>query len=178
MHNSVESVLLLQPDWLRKRIVEAAMWTNAELSKTSAIQVIKEKLWRGKHPAQLRSTLLDPRRFGAESSLGDHHNLPTRDAVEGLVQRRAELTSARFLTDRRDGKLLLFTPQDSLADGAATLASDGFFDIDNVPAWDTWVYFDGKMLLSWIPPQLFPKVQSGIDANAEGCLRWADDADP
>jgi hypothetical protein len=67
-------------------------------------------------------------------------------------------------------------PHDSLSDGAATVQSEGFFDVDNVPAWDTWIYFDGRTLLSWVPAQLISKVQSGIDVNPEGCIKWADDA--
>jgi hypothetical protein len=175
MHDSVQVALLLQPDWLKKRALEAAMWAEAELSKASVIQVIKEKLLRGEPSAQLRSTALDPAAFGAESFRGECRNIPTRDAVEKLVRLRAELMPSRTVANDSEGKLLLFTPQDSLSDGAATVASEGFFDVDNVPAWDTWIYFDGQRLLSWVPAQLISRVQSGIDVNPEGCIGWADD---
>lgn len=175
MQHSVDAVLLLQPDWLRKRTLEAAMWANAELSKTTVIRVIKEMLLRGKPSSQLRSAALDPAALGAESFRGERGNIPTRDAVEKLVLHREELVS-RVLVNTQEGKFLLFTPQDSLSDGAATVASEGFFDVDNVPAWDTWLYFDGRTLVSWVPAQLISKVQSGIDVNPEGCIRWADDA--
>ena len=77
------------------------------------------------------------------------------------MQRRAELLPSQAI-ERREGRLLLFAPQDSLSDGAATVASEGFFDTDNVPAWDTWRYFDDQTLVSWVPHQLISKVQSGI----------------
>jgi hypothetical protein len=63
--------------------------------------------------------------------------------------------------------------QSATSANAATVASGGFFDVDNVPAWETWLYFDGKSLLSWVPPRLISKVQFGIDVNPEGCIKWA-----
>src|SRR5215467_9121376 len=35
-------------------------------------------------------------------------------------------------------------------------------------------YFHGQALLSWVPHQLISKVQSGIDANPEGCIKRAE----
>lgn len=175
MHDSVEGVLLLQPNWLRERIVEAVAWADAELSKAAVINVPMEQLLRGDASPQLRSVALDPAAFGAET-LNRHGNIPTYLAVEKLVQQRSKLIRSQTGNIGIQGRGLLFTPQDSLSDGAATVHSEGFFDVDNVPAWDTWVYFDGRTLLSWVPPQLISKVQSGIDVNPEGCIRWADDA--
>jgi len=179
MAESHESVLLLQPDWLKLRTIEAAVWAYAVLSKTTVVQAPKEKLWRGEPSVQLRSDALDPAAFGAASFRGGRGNIPTREAVEALVAHRTELLqrhagSSPILPNARGGKLLLFTPRDSLSDGAATVASDGFFDVDNVPAWDTWLYFDGHTLVSWVPPQLISKVQLGIDVNPESCIRWDD----
>src|SRR5215469_13736272 len=178
MTESLESVLLIGPDWLKQRITQTSLWANLALAKASVVEVIREKLWRGEPTSQLRTNALDPAQFGAECFRTGHANIPTLKAVETLVQRRLELlrNEARSLEtiNPEEGKLLLFTPQDSLSDGAATVASDGFFDVDNVPAWDTWLYFDGHTLLSWIPPQLISKVQSGVDVNPEACIKWAE----
>lgn len=178
MAGSMESVLLLQPDWLRRRINEAARWAEVALGKTTLLQVGEQKLRRGEPSRQLRSRALDPAVFGAGSFRRKRENIPTQEAVETLVSRRTELLQSHEgsspLTNVQPGKLLLFTPQDSLSDGAAKAASDGFFDVDNVPAWDTWLYFDCHSLLSWVPPQLISKVQSGIDVNPESCIRWAE----
>jgi len=38
-----------------------------------------------------------------------------------------------------EGRLLVYFPNDELADGAAEVQSQGFFDIFNAPPWDTWV---------------------------------------
>ncbi len=73
------------------------------------------------------------------------------------------------------GRLLLYAPEDNLADGAAEYVSLGFFDVDNVPPWDTWIAVYGKYLVSWVPAQLFRFVQEGLDVNPEQCILWADD---
>src|SRR5437016_3563723 len=97
MHHSVEAVLLLRPDWLRKRIVEAATWADAELSKATVFHVPMEQLLRGDPSPQLRSAALDPAAFGAGTFRGGHGNIPTQPAVEKLVQRRSKLI--RSLTE-------------------------------------------------------------------------------
>lgn len=74
-----------------------------------------------------------------------------------------------------DGRLLLFAPEDNLSDGAAEYASMGFFDVENVPPWDTWIVMFGKYLVSWVPPQLIRLVQEGLDVNPEQCILWAND---
>ncbi len=71
-------------------------------------------------------------------------------------------------------KILLYAPEENLADGAAKYSSKGFFDVDNVPPWDTWLTFSNGILLSWVPELLVGLAQNGIDANPEGCIRWLD----
>jgi hypothetical protein len=36
------------------------------------------------------------------------------------------------------GRVMLYFPDEQLADGASAEASGGYFDLDNVPPWDTW----------------------------------------
>src|SRR5689334_16271125 len=38
------------------------------------------------------------------------------------------------------GRLLAYLPDDNLADGFAEVVSKGFFDVDNIPPYDTWVW--------------------------------------
>jgi hypothetical protein len=75
--------------------------------------------------------------------------------------------------DLCDGRLLLYAPEENLADGAAEYVSFGFFDVDNVPPWDAWVTMFGKYLVTWVPPQLIRLVQEGLDVNPEQCILWA-----
>src|SRR5262249_9402333 len=52
--------------------------------------------------------------------------------------------------------LLAYFPDENLSDGAAAVASDGYFDYDNIPPWDTWVVYVAAdhLLLSWVPDAL------------------------
>lgn len=98
--------------------------------------------------------------------------------VIGVVSRRAqklrsESRSPEHTTILADGKLLLFSPEKTLSDGAARFSSKGFFDEDNVPAWDTWVAFQEQYVISWVPPQLIELVSTGVDVNPEQCILWA-----
>ena len=81
------------------------------------------------------------------------------------------------------GQLLVFYPALSLFDGASELSSDGYFNSNNEPPWDTWVYFGETaeslepvdyrfFLLSWVPNGYLSIAQRGIDANPEGCIEW------
>jgi len=110
-------------------------------------------------------------------------------SVASLIAERRRLIEAGQEPDvmRRslpEGKLLLFYPDLSLFEGAAEAASRGFFDSDNVPAWDTWVYCgtdgsgskrnsDEAFLVTWIPREFVPLVNAGIDVNPEECFQWS-----
>jgi hypothetical protein len=80
------------------------------------------------------------------------------------------------------GRLLVYYPDEELADGAAEEASGGFFDVENVPAWDTWVglYQDERgedYLVSWVPPSFREIVGEGIRVNPEECIHWISETD-
>jgi hypothetical protein len=101
--------------------------------------------------------------------------------VERVADRRSQLlrSSGTHLDSPvpglHGGRLLVFAPEDNLACGAAEYASMGFFDVDNVPPWDTWIAMFGKYLVSWVPSQIVPLVQEGLDVNPEQCILWSDD---
>ena len=84
------------------------------------------------------------------------------------------------VTDLGGGRLLAYFPDDNLACGVAEAESLGFFDTDNIPPYDTWVwmvrntrtfaYADGakgemeaNYLVAWVPP----------DSNMAAAIRWA-----
>jgi hypothetical protein len=119
---------------------------------------------------QLRSPAISP-----NGSVSDAQSQEKRvEVVRSVIAKRAEvLLLTEHPTDLNAGKLLLYSPDENLADGAARYASRGFFDDDNVPPWDTWVAFSDDTLLTWVPPQLLELAQRGIDVNPECCIRWA-----
>jgi hypothetical protein len=120
------------------------------------------------------------------------HQRQWQQHVEQLAMKRAALLHTQdtsflqLLQLRPGGRLLAFDLQGTLSDGAAKLATQGFFDDDNVPAWDTWISyvvaitvsstswhpFD-SYLLSWVPEPLVDVVEAGIYVNPEKCIRWA-----
>jgi hypothetical protein len=76
----------------------------------------------------------------------------------------------------------------------AEAVSEGFFDVNNIPPCDTWVwmvrnirtfkYADGEQgeteanyLVSWVPPDFIPLATRGVEANPEECIRWLDTLD-
>jgi hypothetical protein len=115
------------------------------------------------------------------------------------LDRRARLRSVGKLhgpraTDSCGGRLLAYFPDDNLADGVAEAESKGFFDVENIPPYDTWVwmvrnirafeYKDGtpgemeaNYLVAWVPPDFIPLAGGGIDVNPEGCIVWLDTLD-
>lgn len=116
--------------------------------------------------------------------------------VEHLAVKRTELldgqekTSLQLALPLTSGRLLAFAPDQSLSDGAAYNATHGFFDADNVPAWDTWIAYViddpvrnpawnpvDSYLLSWVPEPLVQEVGYGIGVIPEDCIFWATDLD-
>jgi hypothetical protein len=92
------------------------------------------------------------------------------------------------------GRLLAYFPDDNLADGIAEAESDGFFDVNNAPPYDTWVwmvrnlrkfeYADGEKgemeanyLVAWVPPDFVPLASGGVKVNPEACILWLDTMD-
>ncbi len=110
---------------------------------------------------------------------------------------------AQAATSLGGRRLVLFALDDSLSDGAAEDATNGFFDVTNLPGWDTWVCYvedaeriadrqrwitEGmpqsssplgceSYLVSWVPAHLLDLVGRGIWVNPEGCIAWAEDLD-
>jgi hypothetical protein len=142
-----------------------------ELMKTAAVTSIVPPLRK-----QLRSEALRP--FAAQLAQwgADHVAIVERVAeARSQILRNSGRYSELHSSEPRGGRLLLYAPQDNLACGTAEYLSLGFFDVDNVPPWDTWILMLGKYLVSWVPRQLVRLVQEGLDVNPEQCTLWADD---
>lgn len=104
---------------------------------------------------------------------------------EGWLQQRK---IKPVINDRelRQGRLLCYFPDADLADGAAEVASDGFFDLQNVPPWDTWVgLYQSDLreaslkiyLISYVPEVFLQQAARGVEVNPEQCIMWLYDAD-
>ena len=154
-----------------RRLVETTAWCSVRVKRI-------EPAGRFEPSPTLRSDDLRPA-DGAGRDLS-----PTSRTVRAVVFRRAEKLAASTNFDVnagvRSGRLLACFPDHSLSCGAATVASSGFFDIANIPPWDTWIAMfrtgDRSMgpeyLVSWVPDSLLQDAAAGIDVNPEGCIIW------
>ena len=131
------------------------------------------------------------------------HTMPHVDLlmllVEPVVQIRSMFLEAEYKIERAwkrpipplpsglaGGQLLIFYPNTSVSDPAAGVESNGYFDWNTIPAWDTWVYhgqekmlFDNgyedehfEYLICWVPPQIIPLVDNAIDSDPTQCIEW------
>lgn len=81
----------------------------------------------------------------------------------------------------------MYFPDADLADGAAEIQSRGFFDLHNVPPWDTWIALaddgpnadvsHGQYVVCWVPPSLVTWANEGIEVNPEQCIVWLEDVE-
>jgi hypothetical protein len=100
--------------------------------------------------------------------------------VEELCHRRAELLRDVGAYpevedfDLANGKLLRYEPDYNVSDGAAQDITQGYFDLNDTPPWDTWVCFIQPSLISYVPEPLVSLAQSGIDVNPVDCIGWID----
>jgi hypothetical protein len=107
--------------------------------------------------------------------------------VEFICQaRRAALTKAGIdvVTGSSDlaGGRVLSTDFTSDWCVIAQPESDGFFDADDLPGWDTWFHCSRKgrsefQVFCWVPPQLAQMAENGIEVLPIPCLRWVDGPD-
>lgn len=110
--------------------------------------------------------------------------------VDEVASKRHALLRAPLLNDPEKssllekGRLLIYLPEENLFDGAAEAASQGFFDVDNLPPWDLWLLSvveeqqrPNTYLIAWIPPKCVELTTAGIEVNPEECICWAADVD-
>lgn len=107
--------------------------------------------------------------------------------------------SVSSMPDLCGGGLMVYFPEWNLSDGAAEYVSEGLFDVENLPPWDTWISFfidkcnnknefkcynkqyynkqDLIYLLAYVPSELVELANKGIECNPEECIQWMSDAD-
>jgi hypothetical protein len=85
----------------------------------------------------------------------------------------------RTLDPLGGGLLVVHFPSPPHSKGAASTASDGYYDDSDTPPWDTWVAYveeaSRSYLVSWVPPFGFAQAAAGIGA-APRSLAWLERA--
>ena len=152
---------------LETRLAQTIFWCTprADLSNPSS----------SLRTPQLRPHLLEENRFCAIESVAN-----ARELFGGVEIRKATIPN-----NLAGGRLLIYFSNDDLACGAAEQQTEGFFDVNNVPPWDTWVAYlkdarsaecyDTEYLIAWIPREFVPLADEGITVNPERCIRWLND---
>lgn len=129
----------------------------------------------------LRTTELRPGLLAENRSSTVNTVVHKRELFGGVDIRKATIPTALG-----GGRLLVYFPNNDLACGAAEQETAGFFDINNVPPWDTWVdfchdetinvdSFDTEYLIAWVPPDFVSLANAGIEVNPEQCILWLSD---
>jgi hypothetical protein len=181
------------------RLAETMAWCATRDWANTPTGELRTANLRPDHRDGLRTVELRPdHREGTDMILDwKASNQQRAEVVEQLAIQRAQLLHEhnilvpKIVSPLTRGRLLAFNLDQTLSDGAANIASHGFLDCDNIPAWDTWImYVTGdpvvtpsawtwgpadSYLLSWIPEVFVDLVSDGIDVNPEACILWATD---
>jgi len=120
------------------------------------------------------------------------------EVVEEVARRRADqlkqrnsypLAPAQHLAG---GRLLCYAPYENLAEGVEEQETHGYFDVNAVPPWDTWLCFaiqqareqnrlyrwHDTYLISWVHPELVDIVDKGaVATSTTHALEWAGELD-
>ena len=106
-----------------------------------------------------------------------------RRAIPWINQTRSELlkTAGIAVPDAVNlltkSKLLLYEPSETVSDGAAEVASRGFYDLKDAPPWDTWFLYENDAVFCCVPEHAISAAQAGIDVNPVDCIHWANWSD-
>jgi hypothetical protein len=186
--------MINSPADLRKAILETIAWCVPRATKTDPGHSLRTIL---PEPKGLAEVYDPPPRVPVEFAVRLAPWARERqEIVAGIVSRRASQLvgqdlrrSERSLLEEA-GSFLLYDPDSNLSDGCAEMLSGGFFDVDNAPPWDTWIWYLvepdletrvrvawSSYLVAWVPSELVDLADVGIDVNPERCIRWAGDLD-
>lgn len=77
------------------------------------------------------------------------------------------------------GGRVLYTTLDTDSCEAATAPSNGYYDLDDLPGWDTWFWHrptDQPQggIYCWVPARLVEPARAGMDVIPVLCVRWAE----
>lgn len=106
------------------------------------------------------------------------------ELVHGIsIKRKAVISNAAAVDSTpAKGRILYFEPSLSLFDGAAMVASGGFFDVETFPPSDTWIAYVGEepnprflsgYILSWVPESLVELIDGALKVDPLESIRWA-----
>lgn len=109
----------------------------------------------------------------------DPHEDVNGFSYSALFQKQLRIKEAAKLTDtgvEYKGEILVAEFEDSTADGAPEVESEGLLDIWDCPPIDTWFYqveLNGhKIFFAWIPQPFVKPADNGIKVAPLGNIHW------
>ena len=178
---------------LERRIAETAAWCRPRASLADPMKSLRSEqlappadIWDDgpSHPLETFNA-----RFLAQA-------VARHGRVEDICKKRSEMLQEPRLAPNspspKDGQIFIVDVSQSMNDGLAEWHTDGFFDVFNVPPWDTWLAYivetkpnpppvgGGHLdfmefLLFWAPAKFVPLAEAGRGCNAEACILRAND---
>jgi hypothetical protein len=180
----------LLPDDFGRRVKDAETWVNVNMSPAYLMN-------------KLRSPDLAPpqrRPFrNVRSEISDHtaNTYEMQTIVEGVVALRTKLLMQKQKQNTEQmvapmtGRLLFYIPDETTSDGYSAELTNGYFDDDDCPAWDTWIAYVGaetrwsrrtgygwygsSALIAWVPPSLITLADDAVAGNITDCISWVDE---
>lgn len=117
----------------------------------------------------------------------DHGHEAVGNVVADLCNRRRELLHLNMPRTEMPGRILVTTAiEESVVDGAASAASSGWFDGNDLPPWDTWFAYarlntrrftERETLFSFVPWSSEAAAEQGLKVNPVDCIEWATEED-
>ena len=107
--------------------------------------------------------------------------------IESVARRRSTLlkrNAAKSENSSFGGRLVSIFIDESHTDGVADKATNGFFDLYDIPPWDTWIAMGHShrtndatketFLLAWVPSEFISRVDDAIGASVSSSIVWTD----
>jgi hypothetical protein len=124
----------------------------------------------------IRERLMNPLTVNAElvKAISESRLTTLRDAGVDAVN--------ADIDDVHTKQLLIVDYSCSDMSGASEQDSQGFFNVRDIPPWETWVWHftlpsyrhvDSGVLVTWVPPSADELAQKGVDYNPCDVLLWA-----
>jgi hypothetical protein len=180
----------LLPDVFGRRVKDAETWVNMNMSSVYLMN-------------KLRSPELAPpdwkslRNVSSEISNHTASTYEMQTIVEGVVALRTNLLMQKQNQNTQQivapitGGLLFYIPDETTSDGYSAELTNGYFDDDDCPAWDTWIAYVGpetrwnrrtgygwygsSALIAWVPPNLIALADDAVAGNITDCISWVDE---
>lgn len=127
---------------------------------------------------------------GAESVLWNLSDEMLKQHCAHIIADRSQRVSALERPDDEalrpiieQGQLLILYSGTATSDGVAQIETSGYFDFDNYPPWDTWVYYQTEnkqrdqvgYLIAWVAPEFIDGVHGAIESCADESILWLTD---